>query len=253
MEERTGAFLDERLMRLSATIPSLEHFERNDYLDKMEMMRNEAGAAWQRHRRWSPTQRAADQLCLRTLILLATVHPAAPAVMVFGIPLIAAGITNRKWLLDFEEVAAENNRRARHLFRLGTEPAPAKELRLFGLARELERLYREAWDKNYRPYRKIMIRTAMLSTVGWLLFAIGFALAIAFVALRVGQGNGTPGGTILAVTLASQTNATLAGVRENVGWLASSLRMTMRYLWLIEYGETHAESLDATPRRPLRS
>jgi ATP-binding cassette subfamily B protein len=243
VEERTGAHLDQRLMRLSATVPVMEHFERPDYLDKMEMMQNERALLGN----------AIDAIVsnfgllvsfVGTLAILASLHPLLLLLPVFGIPLIAAEYKNRRWLMDFEEVAAENNRRARHLFRLSTQPEPAKELRLFGLRTELGRLYRLAWDENYVPYSRILRRTALISTVGWVIFAIGFALAIAFVALRVVEGHGTPGDIVLVVAVAGQTNAMLAGVRESAGWLAGSLRMTMRYLWLIDYGESRIEHLE---------
>jgi ATP-binding cassette subfamily B protein len=246
--EQTGLHLDRRAMLIATRLPGLEHFERPDFLNKMELMKNERSLLGNALEALISTIAIVFSL-IATLALLGALYPPLLLLPLFGLPLVYEQVWRRRRMIKFEDTAAMTDRRGRHLFRLATEAPPAKELRLFGLKDELVDLYRETWHRNYAEWRSIQVRAALLATGGWLVFGAGFAGAIAIVVLRVMQHHATPGDVLLAMTLAAQTNNAMAGARATFAWLSNCLRMTMRYLWLIEYGEKKTRV--SGPRNPV--
>src|SRR5206468_5439707 len=68
-----------------------------------------------------------------TAVLLARLDARLLLLPVFGIPSLLTSARAEIMRQRAIQGTAENVRRARHLFELATMPAPAKELRIFGL------------------------------------------------------------------------------------------------------------------------
>jgi ATP-binding cassette subfamily B protein len=251
MREKVGELMDRRVMSLTLAIPTLEHHERADYLDEIEILR---------------TQR--DQLAASghavvmnigmlfrvggTVGLLATIHPALVLLPLFGIPSIVTAATAEQRRQKVLERVAEPMRVTRHLIETATTAAPAKEIRIFGLNPTLVRRHRTLW----RELDVIQDRTArvaaVLSAIGWGTFGVGFAGALTLVAHRALAGQAKVGDVVLAITLAGQVNQQVSGVVQMATWLISGLKTTGRYLWLVDYAADATRPVEGETPPPDR-
>ncbi|MEY2397506.1 MAG: ATP-binding cassette, subfamily bacterial [Actinomycetota bacterium] len=234
LREKVGELMDRRVMALTMAVPGLEHHERADYLDEIEILRT------QRDQLSSSVQAVVLNIGMITRMvgtvgLLAALHPALVMLPLFGVPsLLAAASAERRRQKVLEE-CAEPMRVTRHLLETATTAAPAKELRLFGLGGELTVRHRSLWREMDKRQDHMARVAGTLSALGWAVFGVGFAGALALVAHRAIAGEAGPGDVVLAITLASQVNGQVAGVVEMATWLISGLRTVGRYLWLVDY------------------
>lgn len=115
---------------------------------------------------------------ISTVALLAGVNPLLALLPLFGVP--SAWVTGKgeTWMVDLVDRQAEPNRVLRLHFELMTQPRPAKEVRIFGLADELVRRRRALFDELEQERWAIGVRRVVLSTATWFLFAAGFVAAI---------------------------------------------------------------------------
>jgi len=245
LQERTDLLLDERIMTLAASVPTLEHHEHPEYADEIELLRQQRGALSQ----VLAALLAFLGVLLRsvfTLGLLATLHPALLALPLFALPSLWTAARGTKIELDMDEALAEPYRRMQHLFTLSTTAGPSKELRVFGLEHELVSRYGDEWRRVVRTSVRATRRIAVLQTLGWLAFGVGFAAAIALVAVRTLEGDGTPGDIALTFALAGQVNGLANGAAGITGFLVRSVRVAGHLVWLNEY----AASRNAPPADP---
>jgi ATP-binding cassette subfamily B protein len=247
LREKVGELMDRRVMTLTLAIPTLEHHERADYLDEIEILRT------QRDQLSSSVQAVVMNISMfsrvvGTVGLLATLHPALVFLPLFGLPSLITAATAEQRRQRVMEKCAEPLRVTRHLLETATTAGPAKEIRLFGLGPTLRRRHHELW----RQTDEIQDRTARiaggLSALGWSVFGVGFVGAIALIAHRAVNGQANAGDVVLALTLAAQINELVGGVAQMVTWLFSGLRTTGRYLWLLDYSKVATGPVeDETP------
>ena len=234
LQERTGLLVDRRLIELSSDAPGLEHHERPDYLDEMELLRTQRqhlsvgfGAL---------VMNVGLVVRMATVVgLLGSVDPRLMLLPLFGVPSMIIGVrAERRWQNAMQETA-EGLRQCRHLLELATTSGPGKELRIFGVQDAIVDRHRELWAANDR----ILNRAALVSTVwrslGWLTFAAGYLGAMALVVSRALSGESNLGDVVLTFGLAGQLNNQVAGAVGLVSWLMQSLKTVGRYLWLLDH------------------
>ena len=249
LREKVGELMDRRVMELALAVPGLEHHERADYLDEIELLRT------QRDQLSSSVQAVVMNIGMLarvggTLALLGTVHPALALLPLFGIPSLLTAATAERRRQRTMEAIAEPLRVTRHLLELTTTAAPAKELRLFGLGPVLVGRHRALWQELDQIQDRTARRNALLSMTGWSVFGIGFVGALAIVAERAINGQASPGDVVLALTLASQVNSQVSGVVMMATWLISSLKTAGRYLWLVDYAHDAVQPHEAPAPAP---
>ncbi|HVV38577.1 MAG TPA: ABC transporter ATP-binding protein [Acidimicrobiales bacterium] len=234
LREKVGELMDRRVMALTLAIPTLEHHERADYLDEIEILRT------QRDQLSSSVHAVVlniGMLCRigGTVGLLATIHPALVLLPLFGIPSLLTAATAEQRRQRVLERCAEPMRVTRHLIETATTAAPAKEIRIFGLNPTLVGRHRALWREMDAIQDRTARLAALLSAIGWGVFGLGFAGALTLVAHRALSGQASPGEVVLAITLAGQVNQQVSGVVQMATWLISGLKTTGRYLWLVDY------------------
>ncbi|MDQ1375351.1 MAG: ATP-binding cassette, subfamily bacterial, partial [Actinomycetota bacterium] len=243
LQERTNFLVDQRLIELTAGIPGLEHHERPDYLDRLELLRTSRAALG--NVVWAIVQNLSLVVqVVTTAVLLAGVHPLLLALPLFGLPsLIVTGRTQRT-IEGIEEDTAEETRQALHLFDLATTPGPGKELRLFRLGPELMTRYRGLWTRVDAVRSRSRSRAAAWRIAGWLVFSAGYIGALVFVIDLAANGRATAGEVLMTVTLAAAVNDQVTGAAGQVAWVLNSLKVVDRYLWLVD----HAADADRQTR-----
>jgi len=234
LHERTARLLDERMIELSAGAPGIEHHERPAYLAELELLRENrislAQTSWSLAEGLGVIVRAGS-----TAALLATVHPILLALPIFALPsMLATARAQKRWHALQEEVA-EPNRAVDHLFELATRAEPAKELRVFSLGDEITDRFARGRGTIEDAYMRERTRGAVLSSLGWSAFAVGYVLAIVFVVARAVAGDLSPGEVTQTMLLAAQVNQQAAGVVGIAGWLFQTLKAVGRFVWLQDY------------------
>ncbi|HVL82194.1 MAG TPA: ABC transporter ATP-binding protein [Actinomycetota bacterium] len=234
LQEKMSVLIDRRLMDLAGGIPSIEHHERPDYHDQIELLRSDTQALSSVQRQIVENIGTVVRVGA-TAFLLARIHPALLALPLFAIPSLGTSALAESWRQRARERTASEVRLSRHLFDLATTPAPGKELRLFGLKGELVDRHDAAWRVADREQNRTALRGGALVTAGWLLFGIGYVGAVVFVVRRAMTGRATPGDVLLTLTLASAVNNQVQQSVMMLMWMLRSLVVVRRYLWLQEY------------------
>ncbi len=185
-----------------------------------------------------------------TLVLLARIHPLLMLLPLFGIPaVLASGRAATLWHHAYESTA-DRSRAAQQLFGLATTPGPAKELRIFGLQRQLVDRHLAHSDEAVSTMHRASLRGGLLTSLAYLVFAIGFTAALALVIVLAVRAPhvATIGDVVLLLTLVEELNSQLGQAAGTVGALIMSLDTVRRYLWLVDYAKkAAARPADALP------
>ncbi len=234
LKEHTGLYLDRRLIELSTGIAGLEHHERPQYLDQMDLLRFEGhvlavGGSTAAGALATVVQAAA------TGVLLASVNPLLLAVPIVALPSFWAGSKAERLRQLALDDTADDVRLARHLFELTTSPAPSKELRVFGLGDELLRRQRRLQRGVDRRLDEAARRGLAWTVAGWVIFTLGYVGAIVVVVTDAVAGTITLGDVVLALALLAQINQQVAGAVGITTTVARMVKVARRYLWLVDY------------------
>jgi ATP-binding cassette subfamily B protein len=142
-----------------------------------------------------------------TAVLLAILSPLLLLLPLATVPLLMAGRRAEKAIDQAKSRAASHTRHALSFFHLGTTGGPAKELRAFGMAEELQRRHRRAWDGATRLIWHGYLRAGAVQAAGQLAYALAYVGAI-LIGLRAAVGgHRSVGDVVLVIALATQINA----------------------------------------------
>ena len=123
--DRVTIALEAHVARLQASLVTIAHQERPDYLDRLAMLRNQVFVLDHMYMSVFSTSAWILRLAV-TIALLASIHPALVLLAAFAIPTVMTST----WRPGVERAAMERgaqaNRLARHLFDTATTAAPAK-------------------------------------------------------------------------------------------------------------------------------
>jgi ATP-binding cassette subfamily B protein len=240
IRERLSLEIDQRLIALFCEIPTIEHFERPEHADRIELLR--------RHRDTLMTGSSSLSYAIQsvfrvgvTIVLLVSVHPATLLVALLSIPSIFLVAMSQYRVERVEEETAEDERRALHLYDTATSDAAAKELRVFGLEADIAGRYDSIWRDVERKRTRANAIAAGQRALGFSLFVAGFVVALLVVGNAAARGDATPGDMFMVVTLASQLTYQMQGLSWQFMWMLSTVRNAARYLWIEDYGRAERE------------
>jgi len=140
--------LEAHVARLQATIATIAHQERPDYLDRLAMLRDQVFVLDHMYMSVFSTCSWILRLIV-TVALLVAVHPLLALLAVFALPTLFTSTWRPGVERAAEERAASHNRLARHLFTLATTAPPGKEVRLTGIGARLVEQRRAAWERGF--------------------------------------------------------------------------------------------------------
>jgi len=234
--------LEAHVARLQASIVTIAHQERPDYLDRLAMLRNQVFVL--DHMYMSLFSTCAWILRLAVTVgLLVSIHPALALLVAFAVPTVMTST----WRPGIERAATERgaqaNRLARHLFTTATTAAPAKEVRLAGIGPRLQRDRQSAWARAVAPIAAARWRSAAWHALAWAVFSAAYVGAIVFVAsyLRAPAGS-----VLLVLAAASRLSMYLGATVGEIGFLRGFwMDGARRLAWLEDYAAATAASGDA--------
>ncbi|HVF08804.1 MAG TPA: ABC transporter ATP-binding protein, partial [Actinomycetota bacterium] len=248
LRERVGQEMDRRLIGLAMGVPGIEHYERPQYQDELQLLRG------QRSNLANIPDAAIGNIGLiirsiSTLGLLAAVHPSLALLPVFGIPAIVIGGMAERRRRKLQEAIMQRLRSVFWLYATTTERDLGKELRVFGVRRSMRRRHDTLSAEITGEVATSEVRTSALGATGWLVFALGFVAAITLVANEVRRGRATPGDLVLTISLAQQINNQLTGAVGTVSFLVRTAHVGHRYVWLSDYARNATAAV--TPAVPV--
>jgi ATP-binding cassette, subfamily B, bacterial len=240
--DRQTVALESHVAKLQASVATIDHHERPEYLDRLAVLRNQVFVLDHMYMSIFSTCGWILRLGV-TLALLVAIHPALALLAVFALPTVVASTWRPGVERTAEERGAAANRLARHLFDLATTAAPGKEVRVTGIGPRLLAERRAAWERWYGPVSAARTRSALWLAAGWALFGAAYVAAVAFVSLIL---RASVGDVVLVLTAGSRLSAYIGATVGEIGfmrgiWLDGSRRLA----WLEDYAASKAQGEDA--------
>ena len=239
--DRVTIALESHVARLQASVVTVAHQERPEYLDRLSMLRNQVFVLDHMYMSLFTTLGWILRLGV-TMALLASIHPALLLLAVFAIPTVLTSGWRPAVERAAQEKGAPHNRLSRHLFTIATTAAPGKEVRVTGIGERLVTDRRAAWERWYGPVASVRWGSAWWLAFGWAIFGLAYVGAVVFVSSYLRA----PASSVLLVLAAG---ARLSGyIGATVGeigflrgfWMDGSRRLA----WLEDYAASVAAAAD---------
>src|SRR2546427_191649 len=142
--------LESHVARLQASVATIAHHERADYLDRLAMLRNQVFVLDHMYMSLFSTCGWILRLVV-TVLLLASIHPALVLMALFALPAVLTSTWRPVVERAAQERSAQANRLARHLFTTATTAPPGKEVRVTGICHRLVAQRPAAWERGCGP------------------------------------------------------------------------------------------------------
>jgi ATP-binding cassette subfamily B protein len=230
--DRIAVALESHVARLHATIATIAHQERPEYLDRLSMLRDQVFVLDHVYMSLFSTCGWILRLVV-TVSLLMSVHPAVALLVVFAMPPVLMSTWRPGVERAAEERGASARRLARHLFTTATTAPPGKEVRVMRIGPALVRQQREAWNTWYGHVAPERWASAAWHMLAWAIFAAAYVGAIVFVA---GQPGMTAGPVLLVLAAGARLSAYIGATVGEIGFLRGFwLDGSRRLAWLEDY------------------
>jgi ATP-binding cassette, subfamily B, bacterial len=249
LQLRTTIAIQSEVSRLQASVPGIEHHERPEYLDRLQLLKEHVFLLDHLYGAFMGVVGLVLMLVV-TIGLLASVHPALVLLALFAIPAATSGSWRAGAERRAEDHAAPHNRLARHLFDIGTASATGKELRVTRNGERVIALRRAAWATGYAELGRTRWTSALIYAGAWAVFGVAFVGAIAVVAVVL---HGTPGSVLLVLAAGGSLARYLGQTLGTAQFLRWTLDAASRLAWLEEYAGAHREAGDQPVPERLKS
>jgi ATP-binding cassette subfamily B protein len=227
--DRIALAVNTHLAQLQASVSTIEHHERPDYLDRLQILHDHSFLLDHIYPSLMQYVGSAIRL-LVTVGLLMSIHPALGLLLLFAIPTVTVSARRAGIERAAEERAAPNVRRARHFFELGTTPSSAKELRVSRAEATTVQRRRNAFTEGYAEVSRQRWATAAQAAGAWLLFSGAYIAAVSWVSERRGADDVVL--TLAAGAALSRFLGQTVGQTEFLRW---NIEAAQRLLWLERY------------------
>jgi len=237
--------IESHVAMIQAEVVTIEHHERPEYVDRLSILRDHAKALSQLYYSLFTTIGALIRLVI-TLAILVSVSAwlALLAACAFPIVIVAG------WRSGVEQKAEEDGRQstrlAKHLYSLGSTPAPGKEARVAGTQEWLRRRRTAAWEHGFAPLARERWKSAAIEAVTWAIFGFGYVFSIWSVA---NSANASTVDVVLVIAAGGRLSLyTLEAVGETHFLRTIWLDASQRLAWLEDFAAAlHMTSDMATP------
>jgi ATP-binding cassette subfamily B protein len=236
--ERVTVAIEAHIASLQAGVPSIEHHERPEYLDRLQILKDQAFLLNHLYGSLVGVAGAAARLGI-TVVLLATVHPVLIALVVCAVPTVATATWRAGVERLTEERAGPHRRLARHLFELGTTASPAKEIRVSGNERGVAKRRRDAWETWFASVSRARWSSAVWHATTWAFFGAAYVGAIVFIAV---VRHGDAGDVLLVLAAGANISRYLGATAFEADFLRWCVDAAKRLVWLERFDASRRET-----------
>jgi ATP-binding cassette, subfamily B, bacterial len=234
--------LESHVARLQASVASVAHHERPDYLDRLSVLREQVFVLDHMYLSVLSTLGWILRLAV-TVALLMSISPILVLLAAFAVPTVLTA----SWRPAIERAAQERgasaNRLARHLFVTATTAPPGKEVRVTGIGDRLVSRRRESWERWYGPVVKARRGSAWWHAAAWAIFGAGYVGAIVYVSSGL---SASPGDVLLVLAAGAQLSAYIGATVGEIGFLRGIwMDGSRRLAWLEDYAASFVAHADA--------
>jgi ATP-binding cassette subfamily B protein len=239
--DRAAVVVESHVALLQSAVATIEHHERPDHLDRLSVLRDHADALSMLYSQLFGTISALVRLAL-TLGLLMSVNPWFGLIGLVAVP----GVLVAHWRSGVEKAAeeagAQHERRARHLFALGTAPGAGKELRVAGVPAWLRENHWAAWTRRYARLARARWTSAAVQAAAQALFGAAFIAVVAYTA----RAGASAAAEVTLVLAAGSRLSQYIGhtVNQTQFFRAIWLDVSRRLAWLEDYAAAVAAEAD---------
>ncbi|HVH18669.1 MAG TPA: ABC transporter ATP-binding protein [Myxococcota bacterium] len=240
--DRLTIALESHVAELQASVTTIEHHERPEYLDRLGVLRNQVFVLDHMYMSLFTTCGWVLRLGV-TLALLVSIHPSLALLAAFALPTVLTSTWRPGVERAAEERGAPAQRLARHLFDTATTAPPGKEVRVTRIGDALVARRRAAWERWYGPVASARSTSSAWHACGWALFGAAYVGAVVFVSsvLAASAGN-----VLLVLAAGSRLSAYLGATVGEIGFLRGIwLDGSRRLAWLEDYAAAQLEGADA--------
>jgi ATP-binding cassette, subfamily B, bacterial len=214
------------LIELANGSAGIEHHERPEYADRVQVLRQELQrAGWSSMEALLSGMGVAAAIVI-TGVLLARLNPLLLLLPLAALPPLLLGRRAEAVLGDARRATAGPARRAWHLFGLTVDAGSAKELRVAGLGDEIRSRHAALWQGTTSTLWRAELRAAVLRVAGQAVFAVVYAGATLLVVADAVRGRHTVGDVVLVIALAVLVNqqvSTAVGLLHDLQRVARAL------------------------------
>ena len=232
--------LESHVARLLASISTIAHHERAEYLDRLSVLRHHVFMLDHMYMSLFSTCGWILRLAL-TIALLIWIHPALALLGLFALPPVFTSTWRPAVERNAYERGAPASRLARHLFDVATTASPGKEVRVTGVADSLIRQRRLAWEAGNRPVARARWTSTGWHSAAWAIFGAGYVGAIVFVSSGLGA---PPGDVLLTLAAGSRLSFYVGATVGEIGFLRLWADSARRLAWLEDYAASLATTAD---------
>ena len=247
--DRVTIVLESHVARLQASVATIAHHERPDYLDRLSVLRDQVFVLDHLYMSLFSTCGWILRLGV-TMALLASIHPALVLLAVFALPTVLTSTWRPAIERAAQEQGAPSNRLARHLFVTATTAPPGKEVRVTGIGSRLVAQRREAWERWYGPVSSARLGSAVWHALAWALFGGAYVGAVVFVSSAL---ESSPGNVLLVLAAGARLSAYVGATVGEIGFLRGIwMDGSRRLAWLEDYAASLGASADLPVPSELR-
>ena len=192
--DRVTIALEAHVARLQASVATIAHQERPEWLDRLTVLREQVFVL--DHLYMSLFSTAGWVLRLGVTVgLLVSISPWLAALALFALPTVLTSAWRPAVERAAQERGAQSSRLARHLYQTATTAPPGKEVRVTGIGDRLAADRRAAWERWYGPLAGARWGSAAWHALAWAVFGAGYVGAVVCVAsvLDAAAGDGAAG------------------------------------------------------------
>jgi ATP-binding cassette subfamily B protein len=233
--------LEAHVARLQASVATIAHQERPDYLDRLSLLRNHVFVLDHMYMSLFSTCGWILRLGV-TVALLMSIHPALALLTVFALPTVLTSTWRPTVERAAQERGAKFSRLARHLFATATTAIPGKEVRVTGIGNRLVSQRRQAWQRWHGPVASARWGSAGWHALAWAVFGAAYVGAVVFVSAGL---HALAGDVLLVLAAGSRLSAYIGATVGEIGFLRGIwMDGSRRLAWLEDYAATLAASAD---------
>jgi ATP-binding cassette, subfamily B, bacterial len=247
--DRVTIALESHVARLQASIVTIAHQERPEYLDRLSMLRDQVFVLDHMYMSLFSTLGWILRLGITTALLM-SVHPALILLVVFAAPTVLTSTWRPAVERSAQERGAQAYRLARHLFTIATTAPPGKEVRVTGIGPRIAKDRRAAWERWYGLVARARWGSAAWHALAWAIFGFAYVAAVVFVSYVLGA----PAGEVLLVLAAgARLSAYVSATVGEIGFLRGFwMDGSRRLAWLEDYAASAAATADLPAPDVLR-
>ena len=164
--DRVTIALEAHVARLQASVATIAHQERPEWLDRLTVLREQVFVLDHLYMSLFSTAGWVLRLAV-TVGLLVSISPLLALLALFALPAILTSAWRPAVERAAQERGAPASRLARHLYQTATTAPPGKEVRVAGIGGRLATDRRAAWERWYGPLAAARRTSAAWHALAW--------------------------------------------------------------------------------------